>query len=121
MAAIEAVFARGLEMATVETNIMNAALVALSAAGCLVWRNNTGQLPDRQGRMIKFGLCVGSADIIGICPDGRFLAVEIKTALGQPTDAQVAFIERVRLAGGRAGVARSASEAVSIALGQPNP
>jgi len=104
-------------MASAENNVMNACLVALSAAGCIVWRNNTGQLPDRQGRMIKFGLCVGSADIIGIAPGGVFLAVECKTAIGQPTQAQLNFIAAVLRAGGRAGVARSAAEAVAIARG----
>ena len=99
-----------------EANVMNDALLALSAAGCLAWRNNTGQLPDANGRPIKFGLCVGSSDIIGIAPDGRFLAVECKTAIGQPTDAQVRFIDAVRAKGGRAGIARSADDAVKIAL-----
>lgn len=104
-------------MASAENAVTNACLISLSAAGCLVWRNNTGQLPDKNGRMIKFGLCLGSADIIGICPDGKFLAVECKTAIGQPTDAQVRFIAAVVRAGGRAGVARSAAEAVAIARG----
>jgi hypothetical protein len=99
-----------------EANVMNDALLALSAAGCLAWRNNTGQLPDANGRPIKFGLCVGSSDIIGVAPDGRFLAVECKTAIGQPTDAQVRFIDAVRAKGGRAGIARSADDAVKIAL-----
>ena len=116
-------------MATAETNILNRCLVGLCAAvGGLWFRNNTGQLPDRNGRMIKFGLCVGGSDIIGgtpvtITPDmvGQtlmvFTAVECKTAIGQPTDAQVRFIAAVVRAGGRAGVARSAAEAVAIARG----
>jgi len=116
-------------MATEETNILNRCLIALSAEiRGLFFRNNTGQLPDRNGRMIKFGLCVGSSDIIGgtpviITPDmvGQtvlvFTAVECKTAIGQPTDAQVRFIAAVLRAGGRAGVARSADEAVAIARG----
>ena len=116
-------------MATEETNILNRCLIGLCAAlGGLWFRNNTGQLPDRNGRMIKFGLCVGGSDIIGgtpvtITPDmvGQtllvFTAVECKTAIGQPTDAQVRFIAAVVRAGGRAGVARSAAEAVAIARG----
>lgn len=99
-----------------EANVMNDCLIALSQVGCLAWRNNTGQLPDANGRPIKFGLCVGSSDIIGVAPDGRFLAVECKTAIGQPTDAQVRFLDAVRSKGGRAGVARCADDAVKIAL-----
>ena len=91
-------------------------LLALSAAGCIVWRNNTGVLSDRNGRPVRFGLCVGSSDIIGIAPDGRFLAVEVKAATGKASDAQQRFIAAVRKAGGRAGVARSAEHAVAIAV-----
>lgn len=100
-----------------EANIMRECMMALSQAGCVIWRNNTGVLPDRNGKPIRFGLCVGSADLIGIAPDGRFLAVETKTALGQPTEAQVRFLAAVRKAGGRAGIARSAADAVRIATG----
>lgn len=101
-----------------ETNVLNDCLIALSEAGHLVWRQNTGQLPDANGRPIKFGLCVGSSDIIGLCSDGVFLAVEVKSAIGQPTDAQLRFLSAVRRSGGRAGVARSADDALSIALGK---
>lgn len=107
-------------MANPETSIVNECLIALSAAGCTVWRQNTGVLKDANGRPIKFGLCKGSSDIIGICPDGRFLAVEVKTRTGRASPAQLAFIEVVRLRGGRAGVARSGPEAVAIARGEPS-
>lgn len=99
-----------------EANILNDCLIALSEAGCLAWRNNTGVLKDARGRPIKFGLCVGSSDIIGMTPDGQFLAVECKTATGRVSPAQRNFIEQVRRQGGRAGVARSGQEAVHIAL-----
>ena len=100
-----------------EANILNDCLIALSDAGCQVWRNNTGLLPGQNGRPVRFGLCVGSSDIIGMTPDGVFLAVECKTATGRVSKAQRNFIERVRLQGGRAGVARSGQEAVHLALG----
>ena len=102
--------AKGMKEANVQALIM----LALSNAGCLVWRQNTGVLPDRNGRLVRFGLCVGSSDIVGICEDGKFLAIEVKTALGQPTDAQLNFIKAVQSQGGRAGIARSAAEAVEI-------
>lgn len=102
-------------MGTKETNIMNACMVALSAAGCLVWRNNVGVLPDASGRPIRYGLGTGSSDLVGICRDGTFLAVEVKTPTGRVSPAQEAFIAAVRRRGGRAGVARSPEEAVRIA------
>lgn len=110
-----------------ETRIQNLILVALSEAGCTVWRNETarawvGKQIHRSGdqvtltnaRMIAFGLCVGSSDIIGIAPDGRFLAVEVKTPKGRPTKEQLRFIEAVRNAGGIAGIARSPQEALDL-------
>jgi len=98
-----------------ESSVQALIMMALSEAGCLVWRQNTGSLPDRNGRLVRFGLCVGSSDIVGLCSDGKFLAIEAKTALGQPTDAQLNFIKAVQRQGGRAGIARSAAEAVEIA------
>jgi hypothetical protein len=50
-----------------EANILNACLVALSEAGCTVWRNNTGAIPDRTGRLVRFGLCVGRGTIRRRC------------------------------------------------------
>jgi len=99
-----------------EANILNDCLVALSAAGCIVWRNNTGALPDKNGRIIKFGLCKGSSDIIGIAPNGVFLAIECKNAVGRATPEQKRFIAAVIAAGGRAGIARNAQQAIEIAL-----
>jgi len=31
-----------------------------------LWRNNTGALIDQQGRIVRFGLCKGSSDLIGL-------------------------------------------------------
>lgn len=100
-----------------EAQVLSDCLKALSRAGCLAFRNNTGVLKDTNGRPVRFGLCKGSSDIIGVCADGAFLAVECKNAMGQPTNEQVRFIEAVRRKGGRAGIARSADEAVAIAKG----
>jgi len=99
-----------------EANISNEIQIALSDAGCLIFRNNVGCLPDRAGRPVRYGVGGnGGSDLIGICEDGKFLAIEVKTALGQPTDAQLNFIKAVQRQGGRAGIARSAAEAVEIA------
>lgn len=97
-----------------ESDIQKQIMLALSQAGCVVWRNNTGMIKNPQGRPVRFGLCVGSSDIIGIGPGGRFLAIEVKTAKGRATEKQLNFINRVIKAGGIAGVARSADEAVKI-------
>src|SRR5690606_15466979 len=99
-----------------EANILNEIMIALSQAGCLIWRNNTGVLKDANGRPVKFGLCKGSADLIGVAKDGRFLAVECKISTGRVRPEQLTFIAAVKRAGGRAGIARSVSDALKIAL-----
>ena len=98
-----------------EQNVQAACLMALSQAGCLVWRQDTGAYRAKSGALVRYGLCVGSSDIIGLSPDGRFLAVEVKTDTGRATEAQLRFIAAVQAAGGRAGIARSAADAVAIA------
>lgn len=111
-----------------ETNIQAVIMLALSEMGILIFRNNVGALPDRNGRIVRYGVCnPGGSDLIGATPVtitqdmvgstvAVFTAIECKTALGQPTDAQLRFIDAVRRAGGRAGIARSAADAVQIAL-----
>lgn len=95
---------------------MNRIMLALAEAGCLVWRQNTGAYRDPDGRLVRYGLCVGSSDIIGVAPDGRFLAIEVKTKTGRATEAQQRFIAAVIAKGGRAGIARSPEEAVKISI-----
>lgn len=97
-----------------ESNIQKLIMLALSDAGCIVWRNNTGVLKNEAGIPIRFGLCVGSSDIIGIDPTGTFLAVECKTTRGKPTPEQIRFIEAVRAKGGIAGICRSPQDALDL-------
>jgi hypothetical protein len=113
-----------------ETKIQNRILMALSKAGCLVFRNESagawvgrvlhkddGQVTLIDPRMIRFGLAVGSSDIIGIAPCGRFFAVEVKTRTRKPTKEQLRFIEAVNNAGGIAGIARSVEDALKLIRG----
>lgn len=87
-----------------------------------LWRNNSGQVQSSDGRWHHFGLCKGSADLIGmkqiqITPDmvGRklavFLSVEVKSPTGKLTDEQKAWREFVESFGGVACVVRSEKEA----------
>lgn len=111
-----------------ETKIQNSILIALSQAGCTVWRVETaGAWVGRQihkdgntvtlanARMLTTGLCVGGADIIGIHQaTGRFIAVEVKTLKGRVSPEQQRFIDAVKRAGGIAGVARSVEDALEL-------
>jgi len=96
-----------------------------------LFRNNTGSLPDpRTKRPVQFGLCKGSADLIGwkqvtITPDmvgqkmAVFTSIEVKTPTGRLTPEQSNWLSVVQAAGGVAGVARSVEDAQQILLHNP--
>lgn len=107
-----------------ETNLMNSILIANH--GCRLFRNNTGAIKDQTGRLVRFGLCKGSSDLIGFRPTvitpemvGKtvaiFTAIEVKTPTGKPTPEQLHFLQRVKDLGGIAGIARSVDDALAIA------
>lgn len=99
-----------------EQNIQKLIMLALTEAGCIVWRNNIGSYTTVEGAYIKYGVGgVGGSDLIGIYkPTGQFLAVEVKSPKGKPSPAQLNFIEQVRAAGGIAGIARSPQDALNL-------
>ena len=98
-----------------ESDIQRKIMIALTRLG-RVFRNNVGMVKV-DDRVVKYGLCKGSSDLIGWTDvDGVavFTAVEVKTPKGRPTKEQENFIEAVRKSGGIAGIARSDSEAVEL-------
>ena len=109
-----------------EAAIQQQIRLALSRAGVVAFRNNVGQYTDpKTGRPIRYGLGVGSSDLVGwtptlVTPDmvGRTLAVftacEVKAPNGRPTEHQLNFIAQVLRAGGFAGIARSPQDALQL-------
>jgi hypothetical protein len=95
-----------------ETAISRAIRETLALHGVHVARNNTGRLQDRNGRWVTFGLGLGSADLIG-CVNGRYFALEVKTATGRQTPEQVAWANARRKEGAFVAVVRSAEEAIA--------
>jgi len=76
-----------------------------------VWRNETGTA-RHLNRHVRYGLCRGSSDLIGILsPAGRLVALEVKTAAGRPTREQLLFLDVVRRFGGFGAIVRSVDEA----------
>lgn len=111
-----------------EQTIQQQIRLACSKGPTRLWRNNTGALRDANGQLIRFGLCEGSADLIGyttveITPEmvgqrvAVFAAVEVKSRTGRPTPQQTAFLAHIEAAGGRAGIARSIADAQLILRG----
>ena len=90
-----------------------------------LWRNNTGALVDQQGRFVRFGLCKGSSDLIGlrsmvVTPEmvgqriAQFVALEIKAPQGVVSPQQQAFLRLVQQLGGVAAACRSVEEAEQL-------
>ena len=97
-----------------------------------LWRNNSGALVDQQGRLVRFGLCKGSSDLIGlrsleITPAlvgqriAQFVALEIKTARGDVRPEQRAFLQLVEQLGGLAAICRSVEAAEQVLKLAPWP
>ena len=85
-----------------EAYVQNKIRLAVGVGEVRLFRNNTGALLDQSGRLIKFGLCKGSSDLIGfrsitITPDmvgtkvAVFSAIEVKDK-GKTTVDQRNFI-----------------------------
>lgn len=108
-------------MGKVENGVVKGCLALLQLRGAFVWRNQsrTIMVPGVGGkpRPMYFGL-VGSADIIGVLPSGRFVAVECKKPLGPrggmggsaQTPEQRTFQQDVERRGGLYVLARSVDE-----------
>jgi len=85
-------------------------------AGGMLWRNNVGALLDDRGVPVRYGLAneskqmnkqIKSSDLIGISPEGQFVAREVKKPGWQYTGndhekAQLKFLELVTMMGGDA-------------------
>ena len=107
-----------------ETPVQNRIREALSKIGVINWRNNVGGLYDRNGRFVRFGLCEGSSDTIGIhsvviTPEmvgktvGVFVGGEVKAPDGKdPSDEQIKFRKFIDSCGGIAFIAYSVQEAL---------
>ena len=108
-----------------EQTIQQHIRLACSIGTCRLFRNNTGTLKDANGRPVSFGLCKGSADLIGwrtvtITPEmvgqqiAVFASIEVKSSSGRVKPEQQQWLNAVQAAGGIAGVARSVGEAMDL-------
>ena len=98
-----------------EAQVLNAVLHYLRLLHDVGWvqRMNVGAF-EADDRYLRFGWA-GASDIIGQMRDGRFLAIECKRERGgKVTEAQQAFIDKVRRFGGVAGVVCSVDEAALL-------
>jgi len=108
-----------------EQQIQQQIRLTCSTGSTRLFRNNTGTLRDQHGRPVSFGLCKGSADLIGwttrtITPEmvgqqvAVFTSIEVKAASGRLRLEQRQWLDAVQAAGGVAGVARSVDDARAL-------
>ena len=101
--------------------------LACSKGDCRLFRNNTGTLRDQNGRPVQFGLCKGSADLIGwtsrtITEEmvgqkiAVFTSIEVKSTSGRVKPQQQQWLAAVQAAGGIAAVARSVADCKRLGL-----
>lgn len=126
-----------------EAHVLQSIRLALSNGVTRLFRNNVGtawqgeaqQLPNggvliRRAQRVKYGLAVGSHDLIGwrtvtVTPEmvgqrlAVFASIEVKSATGAVSPEQEKWLAAVNQAGGRAGVARSVEDAEAIIAGRP--
>ena len=85
-----------------ETQLVKTCLEWLHIMGIFAWRNNTGAFAREdkgRRRFVRYGE-KGSADIIGVGKQGRFLSVECKLPGRRQTPDQVAFQKKIEDNGG---------------------
>jgi hypothetical protein len=96
-----------------EKIIQKQILQFLSAYGIFVFRINTTGVFDPKRKVFRSlsGFSMkGVADILGILPGGRFLAIEVKTLKGKQSLDQQHFEDLVVKAGGVYVLARSVND-----------
>lgn len=79
-----------------EAKLKKQILDYLKLKGIFCWNNrNVGVYNPKTGCYIPSPI-KGISDIIGILPNGKFLAIEVKTNKNKPTKNQLWFIEEIK-------------------------
>lgn len=119
-----------------ESDLQRLIMIEASKTGARLFRNNVaegwigassgpfqrdgtiyvraGSVVIADARRLHAGLCKGSSDLIGWAKSGQFVALEIKSAKGRPTEEQRSFIKAVDLAGGIGIIARSVEDVLEV-------
>lgn len=101
-------------MGTPERLIENAIFAFLKSKNIMCWKTDSVGIfnPVRKVYMKSHNphRIRGVSDCLGILPDGRFLALEVKAPKGYPTKEQKEFVANIIKNGGVAAVVRSVQE-----------
>lgn len=93
-----------------ESTVQKECLLVLSRFGVFHWRQNSGAV-QTHGHFYRMTSIKGVSDILGILPDGRFLAVEVKRQKGgRVSPDQKDFIRNIQQNNGIALVINDSKE-----------
>ena len=103
-----------------EKRVENAILEYLHMKGIFCWKQNSGGIFDPSKKIFRKNknpfIINGVSDILGVLPNGRFLAIEVKTPNSSrsnktyASDNQKFFIANIKANGGLAFIARSVED-----------
>jgi hypothetical protein len=99
-----------------EAPVLRSCLEYLRLRGVFCWRQNSGALVTPGGGFMRAADINGVADIIGLLPSGRFLAVECKSSRGRQSEAQRDFQAMVEGSGGLYIIARDIQDLIREGL-----
>lgn len=97
-----------------EKVIQRRILTFLKEIGIYAWHNKTTGIFDPKKKIFRRPVTSfeqkGIADILGILPDGRFLAIEVKSKTGRLSPDQREFIRQIQANNGIAFISRSVTQ-----------
>jgi hypothetical protein len=101
-----------------ESEVLKQVLQYLYIRGVFCWRQNQGAMitegAGSKRRVVRFASVKGISDIVGMTPEGRFVAIEVKRPGRQLEQHQEEFLQRVRDHGGVAGCVHSVEECAAL-------
>ena len=91
-----------------EAQIQKQILEYLCAIKIFCWKNHSTGIYDPNRKIFrKIAAMKGVSDILGVLPNGRFLAIEVKKPGSYPSKEQKKFLKSINENGGLGFVARS--------------
>ncbi|MBQ3825845.1 MAG: VRR-NUC domain-containing protein [Spirochaetaceae bacterium] len=101
------------EKGKLESAVLKDCLRVLRNHNVFCWRQNTGAFKVEK-RFFRSSIA-GVSDILGVLPDGRFIAVECKREIGGVlSERQLAFLSNVQNNKGLAFIAHSGKELAAL-------
>ena len=101
-----------------EKEIENSILAYLQTQKGFFWKNQSVGVWDNVRKTYRkpnnrFHI-IGTADVLGCLPGGKFIALEVKTKRGRATQNQKDFLQRISVLGGKAAIVKSIDDVKAV-------